>query len=349
MITSTVKTSLLVTMMSIALFGCGSDNSSSQNSTQGDNGSNTPEGNEPEVTVDKLELNSFSVLGRTGSQTVYRNQLIGSESSLATQGHVRIFELNCNEPDCNSSFGESSNEWDQTLPAFTVYGENFSSNTYNSEIYADQTTLNFDMLDEASGTGVNYKIHYVPFDLEGHSVADSKRATQNNEGVSTVFSRLENLPSELTFPTGSVCFVAAYQQASIPLFRQVYSTGNLMNSYEDLNDWQSFIVKELGDFQTSITSQVGSDNSTEARRLVYNANTTDLKKYSRLAGQDYLASNGTTLTLSATNDASVMNATYIPKDKQYLNNFDKDSGLVDCAIVNDVAADFLEREIVKSY
>ena len=349
MITSTVKTSLLVTMMSIALFGCGSDNSSSQNSTQGDNGSNTPEGNEPEVTVDKLELNDFNVLGRAGSQTIYRNQLIGSESSMADEGHTRIFETDCSSPGCDSSFGESYYEWDQISPSFAVVGDSFSSNTNDAEIYSDKTVLNFDMLDKTLNRVEKYQLHYTPIDLEGHSVADSQLATESNKGIATAFSRLAQLPADLVFPKGSVCFVASYQQASIPLFKHANSTGTSLSPYQSLDDWQTFVVNQLGDFKTSISNQVGSNNDGEARKLIYAYTNQDLRRFPSVNLETDSTTGAVTFNLSALSFGSVQNAIYIPNARQDLNNINKNKGLVKCNTVNDVAADFLEREIVKYY
>lgn len=275
-----------------------------------------------EITVDKLALNYFSIIG-SSRPNFERKQKVGSESE---KTEMRWY--NPSSGDTSFEVLQAEDYFEDTIIAF---GNNFQSSEDLMDINSQDSKLVFKMPDKVTGDTEQYTIQYTPFDLAGHSVADSKKAIQQDKGITTILNELNKMPDTLSFPEGSLCFIETYELASIPIF-----THENIDSYpripSSLDNWEDRIVSEQGDYQFAEDSKVGSNNTHDARRLVYTSENDTQTTYSAMTYDDYY-----------------IDTHYVPTDKQSLANADPTQGLVDCQLVNDVAADFLEEEIPKYY
>lgn len=302
-------------LLSIALGACNEDASSDTSST-------TPEQKE-KVLVDKLDLNYFKITEGSPSPNFDRYQVVGSESAKTeTRGYA--------PSNGDIAFGEQQAE-DYFEDTIFVYGNHFQSSEPLMDIKSQGSKLVFEMPDKVSGEIQQYTIEYTPFNISGHSVEDSKKAKQQNKGLTTFFNELSEIPETLSFPEGSLCFIKTYEVASIPLFthKNIDFQPRFTSSLED---WEDRIVSEKGQYQFAENSKVGSNNTQDARRLVYASNDDTPNHYSAI-----------------THGESYVDTHYIPAKKQSLANANPNQGLVNCETVNDVAADFLEEQIVKYY
>lgn len=301
--------------MSALLIGCGSDDSEQ-----------TLSGNEPVSTA--IELNRFDTFVSTDSAYAIRKQRVGSQSERTEK---RFYQSDNNM----TSFEEGSLIADDPEERILAFGNRFSSNEASADIKSEGTMLIFDMPDLMSGKVERYSIQYTLFDLSGYTLAQSRQSAIDNKGITTVLSKFDAIPENTAFPEGSLCFVETYETASIPLFINFF-TSFAIPSMDSLDEWENRIVSEKGEYQSAVSSQVGSNNTISARRLIYSNNTTNISTIRAPEG---------IIGLEGLYDVK-----YIPTEKQYFdNNIDPNQALVNCQNINDIAADFLEAQIVQYY
>ncbi len=219
---------------------------------------------------------------------------------------------------------------------FFAQAEGFSSSEEEAVISLEGTTLHYTMTDEESGKTARYSKHYTAFDLSGHTAAQSRQADIDGKGVVTFFNRLDDLPDELAFPEGSICFVPTYKVTDTSLY--LYKTGGYGFFEKDLDEWEREAIEPDVDYDYFVTDMVGTNNAYEVRRLVYK-NEDGTERY--VSGIELKTGKWDTIEYE----------TYYEANKRYYydKNINPFNAVVDCKYINDTAAEFLEAEIPKYY
>ena len=168
------------------------------------------------------------------------------------------------------------------------------------------------------------KFTFIPIDITGVTAKDGDEYKYT--GIITALSHLEKIPDTVGFPKGSVCYITQID-SSIPLFS--FDKSESTTKFKSLEKWTEEYKSTYGrQVPTKIESyKVGSYNQYPISRIVYD---NEVDK-------------------SAVNyNNTIYQADYTPKGVRTANTDGKKEA-VNCTEVNDVAADFLEQQIMKYY
>lgn len=198
----------------------------------------------------------------------------------------------------------------------------------NIDVEADENSINFEMTDSTDGQEEEVTIILHEVDLAG--VSDADYDADNDSGIVTDMYYYDKLPDDLTYPEGSVCYISEVT-STIDLFTFDESDPD---SHSSLEDWaEAYSENVYGDniVQRTEESRVGSNNQYPALRLVYSESLIDSTSREAVMYNDVLYNAG------------------FYKNGTVAENADVSQGLVDCGILNDTAADFLEEQLVTYY
>ncbi len=222
----------------------------------------------------------------------------------------------------------------------TVLVNNFEGTLENRYIEVNGLTVKRPIYLKNSNTTLGYRITYNKVDLTGRK-ADSYKArnnTNNSSGIRTAlntYSKISANNVDTAFPEGSICYIpVTTSEREFLAFNAKDET-----NYRTLNDWLNVAKNRFNDSRPSQTKEgfgVGISNRQTASQVkffaindepeyIYSAVVYAYNNNNRIYETDYVAS-GTTGP-----------------------NADERNGLVDCTLYNDVAADFLAKEISDSY
>lgn len=222
----------------------------------------------------------------------------------------------------------------------TVLVNNFEGTLENRYIEVNGLTVKRPIYLKNSNTVLDYRITYNKVDLSGRK-ADSYKAgnnTNDSSGIRTAlntYSKISANNVDIAFPEGSICYIP------VTTSEREFLAFNAKNetNYRTLNDWLNVAKNRFNDSRPSQTKEgfgVGISNRQTASQVkffaindepeyIYSAVVYAYNNSNRIYETDYVAS-GTTGP-----------------------NADERNGLVDCTLYNDVAADFLAKEISDSY
>ncbi len=222
----------------------------------------------------------------------------------------------------------------------TVLVNNFEGTLENRYIEVNGLTVRRPIYLKNSNTVLDYKITYNKVDLSGRK-ADSYKVgnnTNSSSGIRTAlntYSKISANNVDIAFPEGSICYIpVTTSEREFLAFNAKDET-----NYRTLNDWLNVAKNRFNDSRPSQTKEgfgVGISNRQTASQVkffaindepeyIYSAVVYAYNNSNRIYETDYVAS-GTTGP-----------------------NADERNGLVDCTLYNDVAADFLAKEISDSY
>jgi hypothetical protein len=218
------------------------------------------------------------------------------------------------------------------LPVSTVLGKNFEGTLEDRYIEVKGRTVKRPIYETNSNKKLNYQTDYRTLDLSGKNASSYQKGSRpsNDRGIFTDLNNFISIPNSTSFPNGSVCYIPVTKSnESFFVFNDKNKT-----RYQALEDWIEVNEDRFGDNQKSSTTtvKVGRDNNDRAAEVKFFA-TNERPEY---------------IYYGAEYDKSVFNADYINKDQQPPNE-DFTLGVVDCTLVNDVAADFLEQKIKRYY
>lgn len=218
------------------------------------------------------------------------------------------------------------------LPVATVLGNNFEGTLEDRYIEVDGRTVKRPIYEKGSNKQLNYQIRYRTLNLSGTDASSYQKGNRpsDDRGIFTDLNNFTNIPTNASFPTGSVCYIPVTKS------EEAFFVFNDKNKtrYQTLEDWIEVNEDRFGDNQrySTTTVKVGKDNNARAAQVTFFA--TDERPEYNYYGAEY--------------GKSVFDANYINKNEQRPNE-DSFRGVVDCTLVNDVAADFLEQEIKRYY
>lgn len=214
----------------------------------------------------------------------------------------------------------------------TVLADNFEGQLENKDIEVDGRTVKRPIYEKNSNNKLNYETTYKTLNLSGLRANSYEAGTNiaNSRGIITDLNNYPNIPNTAEFPIGSVCYIPVVtSERSFLAFNEKNKTG-----YSSLDKWIDAAEARFDDDRDYRTSEfgVGAGNRQKAAQVTF-------FEYRNQPAYQY---NGVEY------DDDIYEANYVGKGVTNPNTSSQ-RGVVDCTIVNDVAADFLEREIKRYY
>lgn len=188
-----------------------------------------------------------------------------------------------------------------------------------------------------SSTKLDYRVTYNEVNLSGKKAnsCNAGNNTNSSTGIRTALNNYSKISANIAFPYGSICYIP------VTTSEREFLAFNAKNetNYRTLNDWLSVAKNRFNDGRPSQIQDnfgVGINNRQRVAQVkffaindepeyIYNAVVYAYNNSNRIYETDYVASGITKL------------------------NMNERDGVVDCTLYNDVAADFLEREIKNYY
>ena len=218
------------------------------------------------------------------------------------------------------------------LETSIVLADQFEGTLEDENIEVNNRTIKRPIYEKNSNNKLDYEITYRTLSLSGVNARDYLVGNRfnDNRGILTDLNNYPKIPNNTSFPNGSVCYIPVIKSArSLFVFNDKNKTG-----YEKLDNWVEDTENRFNDNRQSSTTtlKVGKGNNLRVKQVKFFAiNSAPEYLYN---GIDY--------------DDRIYEANYIDKNKLRPNE-DSLRGVVNCTLVNDVAADFLEREIKRYY
>ena len=235
----------------------------------------------------------------------------------------------------NSYSNQSLNDLDRK-----VLADNFEGRLENRDIEVSGRTVKRPIYEKDSNNKLEYKTTYKTLDLSGlqassYSAGTSTSrgvgaTTSNSRGIITDLNNYPQIPADMAFPAGSVCYIPVVtSERSFLAFNEKNKTG-----YSSLDRWIEAARQRFSDDRDHRTSQfgVGIDNDQQAAQVMF-------FEYTSQPAYEYSG-------VEYAND--VYEANYVAKGNTDPNT-DSRRGVVNCTIVNEVAADFLATQIKRYY
>ena len=214
----------------------------------------------------------------------------------------------------------------------TVLADKFEGRLEHKNIEVSGRTVKRPIYEKNSNNKFNYQTTYKTLDLSDVK-ADSYNAgvtLSDSRGIMTALNHYSKLPTNLAFPAGSVCYIPVVSsERAFLAFNERDKTG-----YSSLDKWIEAAEARFNDDRDYSTSRfgVGINNKQKAAQVMF-------FEYKDQPAYQY---NGVEYS------KDIYEADYVAKGSSNPNT-NIFRGVVDCTIVNDVAADFLEREIKRYY
>lgn len=214
----------------------------------------------------------------------------------------------------------------------TVLADKFEGRLEHKNIEVSGRTVKRPIYEKNSNNKFNYQTTYKTLDLSDVKADDYRAGVplSNSRGIMTALNHYSKLPTNLAFPAGSVCYIPVVSsERAFLAFNERDKTG-----YSSLDKWIEAAEARFNDDRDYSTSRfgVGINNKQKAAQVMF-------FEYKDQPAYQY---NGVEYS------KDIYEADYIAEGNSNPNT-NSFRGVVDCTIVNDVAADFLEREIKRYY
>ena len=214
----------------------------------------------------------------------------------------------------------------------TVLADKFEGRLEHKNIEVSGRTVKRPIYEKNSNNKFNYQTTYKTLDLSDVKADDYRAGVplSNSRGIMTALNHYSKLPTNLAFPAGSVCYIPVVSsERAFLAFNEKDNTG-----YSSLDKWIEAAEARFNDDRDYSTSRfgVGINNKQKAAQVMF-------FEYKDQPAYQY---NGVEYS------KDIYEADYVAKGSSNPNT-NSFRGVVDCTIVNDVAADFLEREIKRYY
>lgn len=218
------------------------------------------------------------------------------------------------------------------LAVSTVLANNFEGTLEDRYIEVDNRTVTRPIYAKNSNERFDYQITYRTLDLSNRDASSYQKGNRpiDDRGIITDLNNYSNIPSDIGFPSGSVCYVPVTDSdLSFFVFNDKNKTGD-----PTLNDWIETNEKRFGSNQSSRTDivNIGVNNNDRAAQVKFFA--TNQRVEYNYYGTEF--------------ERNIFDADFVAQG-QTRPNEDSFRGVIDCTLVNDTAADFLEREIRTAY
>ncbi|OLF37131.1 MULTISPECIES: hypothetical protein [unclassified Psychrobacter] len=269
---------------------------------------------------DKLTLTSFDkgIDRQTGREAVAR---IDTEYS---KGERDI--------DVTNIIGSFNTQNINDLERSIVLSNNFEGTLEDRYIEVNGRTIRQPIYELNSSNNFNYETTYRTLDLSGVSAGNYSLGNNlaSSRGILTDLNNYPNVPPNVEFPIGSVCYVpVTTSDRSFFIFNDKNRT-----RYDSIDDWVDMTENRFSDNRnfSTIRSDTGINNQLKTAQIRYFAFDNEPEYIFRAV--DY--------------DDRIYEADYIDSNATRPNE-NSIRGIVDCTVVNEVAADFLENQIRRYY
>lgn len=238
--------------------------------------------------------------------------------------------------DVTNIIGNFNTQTINDLDNSVVLADGFEGSLEDRYIEVNGRTVQRPIYEKNNNNEFDYQTVYRTLNLAGVNVF-GYRAGNGANAARGIFTALNtypsignNAPSILTFPNGSVCYIpVTTSDRSFFVFNNKDKT-----NYADLDDWIDAAEDRFNDnrdFRTSERS-IGASNNNSAAQVTFFATNND---------PEYLFS-------GVKYDNAIYETAFIDKNAIRPNE-DSVRGVVDCTLVNEVAADFIEDSIRRYY
>lgn len=223
--------------------------------------------------------------------------------------------------------GQKGNELERSI----VLANEFEGVMENKDIIVNGNQVSRTIYQKNTNNASRLTIDYQEYDLEGISANSYKKdsVTKNRVGVLTDLYTFSRIPSELTFERGAKCFTpVTNSDRELVYFNEKNSTG-----YKKLNDWVRVTENAVNSNYNKSTSltRLGVNKAYQAAEINIFDNNQLIGSYNAV---EY--------------DGRVYTTIHV-KSGQSTPNRNASTGVVDCTIINDTAADFLQQQIKNYY
>lgn len=217
-----------------------------------------------------------------------------------------------------------------------VLADNFEGTLEDRYIEVNGRTIKRPIYEKNNNNTFNYQTVYRTLNLAGVNIFSYQAGTNanNSRGVFTALNNYpsiaNNAPNNIVYPDGSVCYIpVTTSDRSFFVFNNKDKT-----SYSELDDWIEATERLFNDNRGSRTSElkIGANNNNPAAQVKFFATSSD---------PEYLY-NGVEY------NSAIYNTDFVDKNASRPNE-DSFRGVVDCSLVNEVAADFIETQIRRYY
>ncbi len=227
----------------------------------------------------------------------------------------------------NSYSNQSLNDLDRT-----VLADNFEGRLENKDIEVNGRTVKRPIYEKNSNNKLGYETTYQTLNLSGLTTRSYSAGTniEDRRGILTDLSNYSNIPSNVAFPEGSVCYIPVVtSERSFWAFNDKNKTG-----YSSLERWIEAAKQRFSDDRDHRTSQfgVGIENKQKAAQVMF-------FEYKNQPAYEYSG---------VEYGKDIYEANYVTKGSTD-PNIDSRFGVVDCTLVNEVAGDFLAEQIKRYY
>ena len=227
----------------------------------------------------------------------------------------------------NSYSNQSLNDLDRT-----VLADNFEGRLENKDIEVNGRTVKRPIYEKNSNNKLGYETTYQTLNLSGLTTRSYSAGTniEDRRGILTDLSNYSNIPSNVAFPEGSVCYIPVVtSERSFLAFNDKNKTG-----YSSLEKWIEAAKQRFSDDRDHRTSQfgVGTANKQKAAQVMF-------FEYKNQPAYEYSG---------VEYGKDIYEANYVAKGSTD-PNIDSRFGVVDCTLVNEVAGDFLAEQIKRYY
>ena len=300
------------------------------------------------ITPIALTLMTFSLAGcGEGEDAIFgsggSNELIVSSFESNANNIARInekYRTGEHNSEVINIIGNYNSQGVNTLDK-TVLLNSFEGTLENRYIEVNGVTVKRPIYLKNSNTVLDYKITYNKVDLSGRK-ADSYKAgsnTKNSSGIRTAlntYSKISANNANISFPEGSICYI------TVTTSEREFLAFNAKNetNYRTLNDWLNVAKNRFKANRPSQTKEgfgVGISNRQTASQIKFFAINDD---------PEYIYS----AVVYAYNNSSnrIYETDYVASGITGPNANER-NGLVDCTLYNNVAADFLAKQISDNY
>ncbi|MEN2752203.1 hypothetical protein AAIR29_11225 [Psychrobacter sp. FBL11] len=213
-----------------------------------------------------------------------------------------------------------------------VLSDNFEGTLEDRYIEVNGRNVRQPVYETNSSNKFNYETSYRTLDLSGVSAGSYSLGSSltSSRGILTDLNNYPNIPPNIEFPTGSVCYIpVTTSDRSFFVFNDKDRT-----RYDDLDDWVDMTENRFSDNRNFSTtrSNTGINSQLKTAQIRYFAFDNEPEYIFRAV--DY--------------DDRIYEADYIDSNAPRPNENSR-RGVVDCTLVNEIAADFLEDQIRRYY
>lgn len=218
------------------------------------------------------------------------------------------------------------------LDLSVVLGDKFEGTLEDKNIEVDGRIVKRPIYEKNSSNKLKFETTYRTRDLSGVDARDydASNSYANRRGIFTDLNNYTKIPNNIGFPSGSICYIPVVtSERSFFVFDAKDKTG-----FKTLDNWVSDAEQRFNDKRQSSTTRIniGFNNSQKAAQVKFFAVNND---------PEYIY-NGVNY------DGGIYEADFV-NSAASMPNQDSIRGVVDCTIVNKVAADFLATQITKYY